>query len=74
MDTPDPWAHLRNILASKRGTLAELGVGPVVTAGVLAQAGAAWGWVDVDFGKREDRALFGVFQKGERPRVPPELC
>lgn len=70
MDTPDPWAHLRNILAARRGTLAELGVGPVVTAGFLAQAGAATGWIDVDFGKREDRALFGLAQKGAFDSFP----
>jgi protein transport protein SEC61 subunit alpha len=65
MDTPDAWAHLRNIVAAKRGTLGELGVVPVVTAAVGMQAAAAWGWLDVDFGRREDRAVFGAAQKGE---------
>ncbi|KAJ9094051.1 hypothetical protein QFC21_006152 [Naganishia friedmannii] len=63
MDTPDAWAHLRNIVAAKRGTLGELGVVPVVTAAVGLQAAAAYGWLDVDFGRREDRAVFGAAQK-----------
>lgn len=65
MDVADPWAHLRNILGAKRGSLAELGVGPIVTAGFVCQAAAAAGWIDVDFGKREDRSLFSLAQKGE---------
>ncbi|KAJ9123491.1 hypothetical protein QFC24_003705 [Naganishia onofrii] len=65
MDTPDAWAHLRNIVAAKRGTLGALGVVPVVTAAVGMQAAAAYGWLDVDFGRREDRAVFGAAQKGE---------
>lgn len=70
MDVADPWAHLRNILGARRGSLAELGVGPIVTAGFLCQAAAAWGWIDVDFGKREDRSLFGLAQKGESCKEP----
>ena len=36
-DGTDPFFALRAILASQRGTLAELGIGPIVTAGMILQ-------------------------------------
>jgi len=48
----------RVIFASSRGTLMELGIGPIVTAGLILQLLAASGFIDVDFSDPEDRALF----------------
>ena len=36
-DGKDPFFAMRAILASQRGTLAELGIGPIVTAGLIMQ-------------------------------------
>ncbi|MBE0633077.1 preprotein translocase subunit SecY, partial [Candidatus Bathyarchaeota archaeon] len=33
----DPFATMRIIFASSRGTLMELGIGPIVTAGLIIQ-------------------------------------
>lgn len=56
------WA-LRVILASTRGTLMELGIGPIVTAGLVMQLLSGSKIIDVDFGDPEDRALFTGGQK-----------
>ncbi|MCX8170467.1 MAG: preprotein translocase subunit SecY [Candidatus Bathyarchaeota archaeon] len=48
----------RVIFASTRGTLMELGIGPIVTAGLILQLLAASGFIGVDFSDPEDRALF----------------
>ncbi|RLM80045.1 hypothetical protein C2845_PM12G17790 [Panicum miliaceum] len=45
---PDPLYWVRSILASNRGTLMELGVGPVVTAGTAMQLATASGLLRVD--------------------------
>ncbi len=54
---------LRVILASSRGTLMELGIGPIVTAGLVMQLLAGSKLIDVDFSNPEDRALFTGAQK-----------
>jgi len=56
------WA-MRVILASTRGTLMELGIGPIVTAGLVMQLLSGSKIIDVDFGAPEDRALFTGGQK-----------
>ncbi|MBD3404899.1 MAG: preprotein translocase subunit SecY [Candidatus Lokiarchaeota archaeon] len=56
------WA-MRVILASTRGTLMELGIGPIVTAGLVMQLLQGSKIIDVDFGNPEDRALFTGGQK-----------
>ncbi|MEM2537848.1 MAG: preprotein translocase subunit SecY, partial [Candidatus Methanomethylicia archaeon] len=33
----DPFMYMRWLFASKRGTLMELGIGPIVTAGLIMQ-------------------------------------
>ncbi|MHA1137053.1 MAG: hypothetical protein ACTSSE_11260 [Candidatus Thorarchaeota archaeon] len=43
------WA-MRVILASTRGTLMELGIGPIVTAGLVMQLLSGSKIIDVDFG------------------------
>jgi len=54
----DPLLYMRVILAARRGTLMELGIGPIVTAGLILQLLAGSGLIDVDFSRSEDRALF----------------
>ncbi|MFW9809180.1 MAG: preprotein translocase subunit SecY [Candidatus Thorarchaeota archaeon] len=56
------WA-MRVILASTRGTLMELGIGPIVTAGLVMQLLSGSKIINVDFGDPEDRALFTGGQK-----------
>ncbi|MHA1247288.1 MAG: preprotein translocase subunit SecY [Candidatus Thorarchaeota archaeon] len=56
------WA-MRVILASTRGTLMELGIGPIVTAGLVMQLLSGSKIIDVDFSDPEDRALFTGGQK-----------
>ncbi|MHA1772040.1 MAG: preprotein translocase subunit SecY [Candidatus Thorarchaeota archaeon] len=56
------WA-MRVILASTRGTLMELGIGPIVTAGLVMQLLSGSKIIDVDYSDSEDRALFTGGQK-----------
>ena len=56
------WA-MRVILASTRGTLMELGIGPIVTAGLVMQLLAGSRIIQVDYSDPEDRALFTGGQK-----------
>jgi len=48
----------RVIFASSRHTLMELGIGPIVTAGIILQLIASSGFIECDFSNPEDRALF----------------
>lgn len=54
----DPLAFTRIIFASSQGTLMELGIGPIVTAGLILQLLKGADIFRVDFKKPEDRALF----------------
>ncbi|MEM4145125.1 MAG: preprotein translocase subunit SecY [Candidatus Nitrosocaldus sp.] len=54
----DPFAAFRVIFASQRGTLIELGIGPIVTAGLLMQLLKGAEIFKLDFKNPEDRALF----------------
>ncbi|MCP8315640.1 MAG: preprotein translocase subunit SecY [archaeon] len=54
----DPLAYSRIIFASNQGTLMELGIGPIVTAGLITQLLKGAGIIKLDFTKPEDRALF----------------
>ncbi len=54
---------MRAILASSRGTLMELGIGPIVTSGLIMQLLAGSNLLDVDQNVKEDRALFSGAQK-----------
>lgn len=53
----------RVLLASQRGTLAELGIGPIVTAGLIMQLLAGSQIIKVDFSDPRDRSLFTGVQK-----------
>ncbi len=50
--------YLRVIFASNRGSLMELGIGPIVTAGLILQLLAGSGMISCDFANPEDRSLF----------------
>ncbi|MFQ6068118.1 MAG: preprotein translocase subunit SecY [Candidatus Bathyarchaeia archaeon] len=56
-------SYLRVIFASNRGTLLELGIGPIVTAGLILQLLAGSGMIDVDMSSPEDRGLFTTASK-----------
>jgi preprotein translocase SecY subunit len=54
----DQFGSLRVIFASNRGTLMELGIGPIVTAGLILQLLAGSNIIDCDMSNSEDRGLF----------------
>jgi preprotein translocase SecY subunit len=54
---------LRVIFASSRGTLMELGIGPIVTAGLILQLLVGSAMIDCDMSKPEDRSLFTTASK-----------
>ena len=54
----DNFGSLRVIFASNRGTLMELGIGPIVTAGLILQLLAGSSIIKCDMSNSEDRGLF----------------
>ncbi|MDR1993493.1 MAG: preprotein translocase subunit SecY, partial [Nitrososphaerota archaeon] len=54
----DQFAQMRVIFASNRGTLMELGIGPIVTAGLILQLLVGSSIVKCDMSNPEDRSLF----------------
>ena len=54
----DALYYYRVIFASSRGTLMELGIGPIVTAGLILQLLSGSGFIECDFSNPDDRALF----------------
>lgn len=54
----DPFALMRIIFASQRGTLMELGIGPIVTAGLVMQLLVGSKIINLDLSKPSDRAMF----------------
>lgn len=59
----DNFSALRVIFASNRGTLMELGIGPIVTAGLILQLLVGSAIIKCDMGNSEDRSLFTVASK-----------
>jgi preprotein translocase SecY subunit len=59
----DQFGALRVIFASSRGTLMELGIGPIVTAGLILQLLAGSALINCDMSKPEDRGLFTIASK-----------
>ena len=55
----DPYFYLRVIFASSRGSLMELGIQPIVTAGLITQLMASSGLIQFDNKDADDRALLG---------------
>ncbi len=62
-DTGDPYAAMRIIFASSRGTLMELGIGPIVTAGLIIQLLAGSDLISFDRSNPDDRGLFTTASK-----------
>jgi protein transport protein SEC61 subunit alpha len=62
-ETTDYYYWLRVILASQRGTLTELGIGPIVTAGLIMQLLLGSKIINVDMSDPYDRAMFSGSQK-----------
>lgn len=62
-DSSDPFYWIRVIMASNRGTLMELGIGPIVTSGLVMQLLAGSKIIEVDQGIKEERILFNGAQK-----------
>jgi preprotein translocase subunit SecY len=57
------FGQLRFVLASHAGSLMELGIGPIVTAGIIMQLLVGGKIVGLDLSEPEDRALFTGIQK-----------
>jgi preprotein translocase subunit SecY len=62
--TVDIFQNLRFVFASYRGTVVELGIGPIVTAGIILQLLVGSKIIGLDLSESEDRALFTSLQKG----------
>ncbi|MEM3579362.1 MAG: preprotein translocase subunit SecY [Candidatus Bathyarchaeia archaeon] len=56
-------AALRIIFASSRGSLMELGIGPIVTAGLILQLLVGSAMIECDMTNPEDRSLFTTASK-----------
>ena len=56
----DPFYWMRVILASNRGTLMELGISPIVSAGMIVQLLTGLKIIDCDTSLEEDRKLIDV--------------
>lgn len=56
-------ATLRIIFASNQGSLTELGIGPIVTGGLILQLLIGSSIISADLGNTEDRALFTAATK-----------
>src|SRR4030043_297991 len=54
----DQFSALRVIFASNRGTLMELGIGPIVTAGLILQLLVGSSIIQCDMADAQDRSLF----------------
>jgi preprotein translocase SecY subunit len=59
----DPFLYLRVIFASHRGSLMELGIGPIVTAGLILQLLAGSGMIQCNMSNPDDRMLFTIASK-----------
>lgn len=59
----DPFLYLRVIFASHRGSLMELGIGPIVTAGLILQLLAGSNMIGCDMSDPDDRMLFTTASK-----------
>jgi len=59
----DPLLYLRVIFASNRGSLMELGIGPIVTAGIILQLLVGSNMIECDMSNPDDRALFTTATK-----------
>ncbi len=61
--TEDQFSAMRIIFASSRGTLMELGIGPIVTAGLILQLLVGSAIIQCDMSDPQDRGLFTIASK-----------
>jgi preprotein translocase subunit SecY len=61
--TADPLRQMRVLIGGARGSLAELGIGPIVTGGLILQLLAGTGFISYDQSSPEDRELFAASNK-----------
>ena len=59
----DPLYWFRPMLASRSGTLMELGISPIVTSGLVLQLLAGSGMIRIDNNNKNEKALFHAVQK-----------
>jgi len=59
----DQLAFLRVVFASAQGTLMELGIGPIVTSGLILQLLVGSDIIKLDMSDSDDRAIFGIATK-----------
>ncbi len=62
-NSTDYFYWMRVILASQRGTLTELGIGPIVTAGLIMQLLLGSKLINIDMSDPYDRSMFSGSQK-----------
>lgn len=62
MGGADPFYWARMIMASSRGTVMELGTGPIITAGLITQLLVGAKIIDVDNSAKSDRDLMQVME------------
>lgn len=62
-EATDQFGALRVIFASNRGTLMELGIGPIVTAGLILQLLVGSSIIEANMSDHQDRGLFTVASK-----------
>lgn len=63
MNDEDPLFWSRMILASNRGTLMELGISPIINAGMIMQLLAGAKILEIDQSKQEDKEFYQASQK-----------
>jgi len=61
--TEDPMGFYRVLLAANRGTLMELGIGPLVTSGMVLQALTGMKLISVDRSNPEEQRMHDVLEK-----------
>lgn len=59
----DPFYWARMIMASSRGTCMELGIGPIITSGMIMQLLVGSKVIDMDPAVKEDKAVFEGVQR-----------
>lgn len=62
-ESSDPFYWMRVMMASNRGTLMELGITPIMSAGTIMQLLAGAQIITIDQNVKEDRILFNGAQK-----------
>lgn len=61
--TADPLRQLRVLIGGARGTIEELGIGPIITGGLILQLLVGSGLISYDQSSRDDRELFAASNK-----------